>query len=100
MSVKTNENVTIAELREESRSTLLLEPNTKAFCPTGYVLHQSHYKCVQCPSGTRQHESDCRPCLISYYQTKTGQSACVKCPNGQTTKKEGSTSVEDCFYKI
>ncbi|XP_066924468.1 uncharacterized protein [Clytia hemisphaerica] len=45
MSVKTNENVTIAELREESRSTLLLEPNTKEFCPTGYVLHHSQYKC-------------------------------------------------------
>jgi len=45
MSVQTNENVTIAELREELRSTLLLEPCPDEFCQPGYVLHKSQYKC-------------------------------------------------------
>ena len=45
MSVKTNEKTSIAELREELRSTLLLEPSPDDFCPDGYTLHESQFKC-------------------------------------------------------
>lgn len=45
MSVKTSETMSIAELREETRSTLLLEPSPKDFCPSGFTLHESKFKC-------------------------------------------------------
>ena len=48
MSVKTSETMSIAELREETRSTLLLEPSQNDFCPSGYTLHESKFKCGKC----------------------------------------------------
>lgn len=48
MSVKVDENSTIAEMRENLRSTLVLEPIESKFCPPGYTLHESQYKCGEC----------------------------------------------------
>ena len=45
MSVKTNEKTSLTELREELRSTLLLESSQDEFCPDGFVLHESQFKC-------------------------------------------------------
>ena len=48
MSVKVDENSTIAEMRENLRSTLVLEPTESEFCPPGFTLHESQYKCGEC----------------------------------------------------
>lgn len=48
MSVKVDENSTMAEIRENLRSTLVLEPIEREFCLPGFTLHKLQYKCGEC----------------------------------------------------
>jgi len=96
MSVKTSENSTIAEIRENSRSTLLLEPLEEEFCPRGYALHQSQVKCVECITGYYEEKGKCKPCLKDYYNDRTGATSCKQCPNSMLTEQEGSNTIHKC----
>ena len=48
ISVKVDENSTMAEIRENLRSTLVLEPIESEFCPPGFTLYKLQYKCGEC----------------------------------------------------
>lgn len=41
-------------------------------------------------------------CEIGFYQPEFGQTHCLLCPSGTTTKNRGTKSINDClpFYKI
>ncbi|XP_031369830.1 sushi, von Willebrand factor type A, EGF and pentraxin domain-containing protein 1-like isoform X3 [Apis dorsata] len=44
----------------------------------------------------------CLMCEIGFYQPEYGQTHCLSCPSGTTTKNRGTKSINDClpFYKI
>ncbi|XP_057308199.1 uncharacterized protein LOC130646079 [Hydractinia symbiolongicarpus] len=96
LSVKVDESATLAELRENLRSTLLLEPDVPGFCPRGYRLHESQYKCVECKPGTYEAHGKCIPCWKGSYQSSSGALQCYLCPNGQTTEERSSVSLMAC----
>ncbi|KAI0222038.1 hypothetical protein LSAT2_026715, partial [Lamellibrachia satsuma] len=94
-------------------------------CPRGvYRTQNVNDLCVPCPRGrtTRtlgastsgqceiadcragQHFADirqvsCNDCERGYYQDKSWQDSCIKCPQSMTTVSVGSTSVTECKLK-
>lgn len=52
-------------------------------CKSGQYFNLSQYACVHCNIGT--------------YQNLTRQLACIKCPNGTSTRAKGSTTIANCI---
>lgn len=56
--------------------------------------------CVQCGAGTFQRSSECRPCVEGTFQDRPGQTSCVRCPEGFTTRGELANAKEHCSVKL
>ncbi len=65
-------------------------------------------KTTACPAGTYStvtsvnygNTSSCKPCAKGYYQNKTGQGSCNKCPDGKTTSGTGSKNESACSITV
>ena len=64
----------------------------------------SHDTDIRKPCSKGHNSSDgltpCEPCSVGYYQAKTGQIFCVKCPTGYETERNGSTDQFDCSVLV
>ena len=50
-----------------------------------------------CLPGTELRNSTCVPCARGTYSDGIQQEACIKCPSGNTTAGEQSTSINQCY---
>ena len=50
----------------------------------------------KCPVGLYMNNGTCYLCPIGQYTDTAGQSACLHCPDDQTTNHEGATSIDQC----
>lgn len=51
---------------------------------------------VGCPPGKYLAGRNCRDCAKGYYQENEYQINCTQCPAGQSTRENGSKSLNDC----
>ncbi|XP_061173455.1 uncharacterized protein LOC133182624 [Saccostrea echinata] len=67
-------------------------------CPEKSIPSYRTTSCVQCAAGTFFNESKaiCELCPRGTYQPSTGQSSCLACPSGQTTKIKGAQLSSEC----
>ncbi|RUS73176.1 hypothetical protein EGW08_019068 [Elysia chlorotica] len=89
-------------------------------CPVGTYKQHAQVFCTPCPYGTTSAgegatsvdmcdleeckpgnywnptSKSCSPCPVGSYQPEKGQHACMNCPSGHTTDREGSVSVTSC----
>ena len=77
----------------------------KIVVPAGqYLKTGGASKTTACAAGTYStvtsvtygNTSSCKPCAKGYYQDKTGQGSCTKCPSGTTTSGTGSKNSSAC----
>lgn len=53
---------------------------------------------VNCPPGTYgDANGHCTPCPIKTYQHEQGQTKCIPCGYGFTTRRKGAISPDECF---
>ncbi|XP_033728072.1 uncharacterized protein LOC117317375 [Pecten maximus] len=70
----------------------------RIICDGNLVPSYVSESCVECPVGTYYDKDtkSCLMCAIGEYRPSTDSASCIKCPNSQTTRREGATSIDEC----
>ena len=92
------EEIQAREIAENLENSML---QATILCDDGYKALDGDKGCVQCPKGTKlvAAKNLCQFCPIGTFQGNPGFRSCEKCPEGKTTKTEGTVSVWDCIQK-
>ncbi|XP_045209779.1 sushi, von Willebrand factor type A, EGF and pentraxin domain-containing protein 1-like [Mercenaria mercenaria] len=70
----------------------------KVVCETGDVATGGI--CIRCPAGTYMVNESCHFCIKGTFQPEAGQSTCILCPPGLTTRTVGAYSKVYCEEEV